>query len=544
MRVFSRICLRLTLAWSFLSVIATGRALPQSDPGQSSLPLPPGAIARLDGGSNPFLCMAVSPDGKCLASGGYERTISLWDIASGKKTQSWEGPEPNVTAIAFAPDGTSIATGGVQDKIVHLWEVASQRELRQFIGLPRGASSLSFSPDGRFLTAGGSGADEVFVWETASGKLVHQLQGAPDTASDPAMNAVLRQAPEFSHAAYSGDGKVLASGHTRGLLRIWDATTFHELNHFRGPLDDAFVHVGISPDNAFLAGWGSTIRVWDLASRKQIRFFGEQPGLRVGCIAFSRDGRVLASGSYTRDSGDNVVHIWEIASGQERCKLEGHRYAVSSVVFPPGGATLVSGSLDGTALVWNVRKLPQTKPGQPPAKTMEMNECWRTLAAGDAGRAFRAMRAMIGSPAEATALLEEQMAATLSVSGRRLNQLLESLDSNSFHERENATDELALQVEVAEAAIRKAASAHLSAEARTRLEMVLALHDRAGYNAAQIQRIRALEVLENIPSDESKKLLERIAGGDPGFRITRAARASLDRLANSSSLLSKPKAGG
>jgi WD40 repeat protein len=487
--------------------------------------------------------MAVSPNGKLLASGGYDRTISLWDIASGKKVHSWEGPEPNVTAIAFSPDGRMIATGGVKDNVVHLWKMTGEGELRQLNGLPRGSSSLCFSPDARFLTAGGTGTDEIFVWETASGKLVHQLTGATDTVTDPAMNFMLRQAPESSHTAGSPDGKLLASGHTRGLVRLWDGRTYRELAHFRGPLDDAFVHVCISPDSDLLAGWGSTIRIWDVAARKQIRFFGEQPGLRIGCAAFSRDGRLLASGSYARDFGDNSVHIWELASGQERCRLEGHRYAVSSVVFPPGGNALVSGSLDGTALVWDMAQLPPTKAGQRAPGAIGMNECWHTLAGNDAGKAFQALRVMTHAPKEAITLLDKNFTPIIAVSARRLGQLIESLDSKSFREREAATEELTLQVEVAEAALRQAASTRLSAEARTRLEAILTLHDRAGYSPAQLQRIRALEVLESIWTEESKRILERIAGGDPRFRITRAARAALYRLENHASLLYKTKAG-
>src|SRR5262249_24730038 len=157
----------------------------------------------------------------------------------------------------------------------------------------------------------------------------------------------------FSHVAFASDGRCFASGHLHGLSRIWSTQDNGELRHFRGPISDAFVHETFSPDASMLATWGEMIRLYSTLSWKQLRYFCDQPNLPLSCVAFSPDSRMLASGSSGQDIGDNYVHLWETATGAERCTLAGHQYAISALAFSPDGSLLVSGSRDGSALIWH-----------------------------------------------------------------------------------------------------------------------------------------------------------------------------------------------
>src|SRR5262245_41042415 len=95
---------------------AKGEAKARSRSAEGRPELPPAARACLTTGSNPFVCMAVSPDGKWLASGGYERRITIWDLASGTIVRHWDGAERNLSSLAFSPNGRLLASGGVADQ--------------------------------------------------------------------------------------------------------------------------------------------------------------------------------------------------------------------------------------------------------------------------------------------------------------------------------------------------------------------------------------------------------------------------------------------
>jgi WD40 repeat protein len=519
--------------WALVvSWCATGAcAYAQTPASMADMPLPRAAIARLNGGSNPFLCLAFSPDGKWLASGGYERTIHIWDPATGKEIRKWPGPEPNVTSIAFSPDCKLLATGGLHDPVVHLWEAATGHEFQALQGLPRGASSLVFSPSGKVLLAGGYSTGDVYAWEVKTGKLLGELTGPPDGSEELNVQFVngRRVAPvQFSHVAFAPDGKTFVSGHLRGLIRVWDAASRREIRHFRGPDTDSFVHVAFANDGQTLASWGSTIRVWQTSSWKQVRFFGEQEKLRVACVAFSRNGAMLASGSSAREIGDDAVHIWEIATGLERCRLEGHQYAISAVAFSPTGNTLVSGSLDGTALVWDLGKLPQDAPTG--THLTKMDECWNAIAGNDAGRAYRSMREMVNAPAETAAFLADKLHPQFQAAPAEIQRLIAALDGKQFEQREEATEGLAVQVEFAESTLRKVVKGKPSAEVRARLTLILQQWQGGFYSPWQLRRLRAIEVLEEIGTSEAKAVLQQLATGTSRLRVTRASAAALDRL--------------
>ncbi len=515
---------------------------------QGQFRVPAGARFRLATGSNPLLSVTFSPDGSLLATAGYDNAIELWDVATGKNVRRWEAPEGCIANLVFSPNGHLLASGAIYESTVHLWDVATGKKVRELEGLPHGVSSLAFAPDGKILAAGGYGTDAVYLWEVASGKPM-----APFVGSDvPLQNLNGQRSPllEYSYVAFAPDGKSLASGHVYGLVRIWDMATRRETRHFRGPETDAFVHLSYAADNQLLVGWGETIRLWKTDTGKQplftnwgesmglwktetakpLRSFGEQAEMRIATVALSPDGRMLASGSSGATGGDDQVHLWETATGAERCKLAGHEYAVSAAAFSPDGRTLASASRDGTAILWDVRALPTDAPDQTFATPAELEAYWRDLTQSDAGVAFRAIRAMVRVPRNAPPFLESRLSPLARADADQINRWANTLDNKAFKVREEAAQNLAMQLEMTEPLLKAALANQNSAETRRRLQQIMGFAAAGGLIPKQLQILRSLEILETIGTVEAQRVLEKMAGGEARFQITRDAKTALARL--------------
>ena len=519
--------------------------------------LPAGARHRLADGSNPFTSVTFSPDGSLLAIGGYDNSIEIWDPASGTKIRRWETPEGCVVGMAFSPDSHLLASGGIHDSVVHLWDVSTGRFVRDFEGLPQGVTSIAFSPDGKLLAAGGYGTPAVYLWEVGDGKPYGPLVGSD--VAEPITNGVAVRWLPYSHVAFAPDGKSLASGHFRGLVRIWDTKTRSESRHFRGQESDFFVHVGFSVDGQTLFTWGESIRLWKMtsgtqfvanwgesmglwkaSSGTQLRTFGQQADLRIAAVAMARDARVLASSSEGPFSADTVIRVWETATGTERFQLAGHEYAVSALAFSPDLRTLASASRDGTVILWDMKELPPGLHDKNFASKDDLEGYWRDLGHSDGSLAYQAVHALIRMPRTAVPFLHERVSPLTRARPEQLEAWIAALGSKRFATRETAEQCLAMQYELADVELRKSLTKDLAPEVYRRLEQILRFGWDGGLVSQQLQMLRALEILENIGTAEARRVLETVARGEPGFRITREAKNALVRLKPASARFDTP----
>lgn len=281
--------------------------------------------------------VAVSRDGRLLASAGYDQTVALWDLPDLEPTGERLRHPHDVRAVDFSPDGRWLASG-CQDGIVRLWRVAGGRleaELRGHKGYVR---ALAFSPDGKLLASVSYDDDAVRLWDVAQRK---------------ACEAILKGAPRLDDLAFSSDGRLLAAvGENLELsyswVKVWDLATQQMKADIR--LLGSPYSVTFSPDGGLVAAgeYQGMIELWEVESGKlKARLAGHSDQVRG--LDFSPDGKLLVSASF-----DHTIGIWAVGSAQLLGRLRGHSAGVESAVFTPDGLRVISGSADTTIRIWSL----------------------------------------------------------------------------------------------------------------------------------------------------------------------------------------------
>jgi len=255
---------------------------PDSDSDQPWIPQT--VAATLEGAGD--LGMAFGSDGALLATGSRNRTVQVWDPATGERLRSLQSHSGGVTTVAFSPDATVLASGSY-DATVRVWNPATGKCLRILEGHTGPVLGVAFSPDGALLASGGDRM--VRVWDPATGECLRILEGHTGSVMG---------------VAFSPGGALLASGGDM-TVRVWDPATGERLR----TLEDhtgLVLGVAFSPGGALLASAGSdrTVRVWDPATGEQLRVLIGHTSM-VNAVAFSPAGMLLAS-----VSNDGTVRLW------------------------------------------------------------------------------------------------------------------------------------------------------------------------------------------------------------------------------------------
>jgi WD40 repeat protein len=363
MRTFGMVKLKVAVALLLLLVAAVGLAVgtaPQAEP-----PIPPkvptvlGKAAQpkaqarpaepvkwktLQGSKSSVNAVALSADGRLLASGDSDCEVKLWDVSSARQLATLHPTE----ALAIP---LSKGIGWWKQTIprhhsAHEWPV----------------NTVAFSPDGKTVASGAIGAfeqrklilGEVKLWEVATGKL----------------NATLRETVHVYWVAFSPDGKALATGggvalapafqrledipkdlkiKERGQVKVWDLATGKARTFFDGETG-RLTGGAFSPDGKTLATGGrdGSIRLWDVVTGMERACFREKD-LCISSVAFSADGRTLAVAFWPNKNTPELVkeqdrvRLWDVASGRVRARLKGHVGWVRTLAFGPDG-TLATGA--------------------------------------------------------------------------------------------------------------------------------------------------------------------------------------------------------
>ena len=277
--------------------------------------------------------VAYSPDGRWIASGDWDNRLRLWDARTGEACAILDNGD-FVKTLAFSPDSSRVVSAR-QDRL-QVWEVATGRRVQEIQSPAPNILALAFHPDGATLAAlnGSSGSGGVTVFNAATGGVVARLRlaGRHDTKA----------------LAYSPDGRWLAGVSTDDkTLCLFDAHTYQPSAQFAGH-DGRINDVTFSLDSRRVASCGSdqTVRVWQIDGGACQVLRGHTDD--VFAVAFHPDGTRLASAGR-----DRAVWLWDLARGEEVARLQGHTNYVWSLAFSPDGTTLASGSGDRTVRLWD-----------------------------------------------------------------------------------------------------------------------------------------------------------------------------------------------
>jgi hypothetical protein len=478
-------------------------------------PLPEGAVARFvnrgSTGNKTVYGLGFTPDGRQLLVADATSVVRLWDRSTGKPARSFAVEDRGAVGDAIlAPDGKLLAAhtlSGPTRGTLHVWDTGSGRERWQQDIDSLTVSALRFSPDGRTLAAGSKEA--VRLWDAATG-------------NEP---RVLAEHAEWVLClAYSPDGKLLAWSDRAGGIRVSEVVGGRTVQRPGGKEGAGAFSLRFSPDGALLAcGQNSLVVVWDTTTWKEVLRLGGHEG-GVFDLAFTPDGRSLVTGCW-----DRKVRLWEVATGQERCQFEGHRERVFRTDISPDGRTVASGSADGEVLLWDVSGLATGRFRRAePLSAAELEALWADLQGGDGARAYRAVCALAAAPRQALPFLKERLRPA-TVGTAQVGRLLADLDADAFAVREEATHELAGLGKGAESGLRRALAESSSAEVRKRARELLERLEREPPPAEWLLALRATETLEIIGSAEAREVLQALARGAPGARLTQEAKASLER---------------
>jgi hypothetical protein len=312
---------------------------PSPNPEKPAANQPP--LKRLKGAVGELLALTFTGDGKTVTAASQNGEFLTWDAASADRTGGATFPEPPVRFLAFAtsPDGKTAAASTLNGQF-GLLDTETLRPAAVLVGrLDQGIVwSAAFSPDGKFV-ATAHDQNVVRLWNVAEQRAERELRG-----DHPAQSV-----------AFTPDGKTLAVGGPGSTVTLWDVSTGTVRDTLKGsrsevPAAGALWALAFTPDGKTLAAGGNdhTVRLWDLDTRTERAILKHTETVRS--VAFSPDGKLLATGD---DAGN--VSLWDVAGGSRKALIPAEKdpCSVRALVFSPRATTLAT-TCGNEVLLWDL----------------------------------------------------------------------------------------------------------------------------------------------------------------------------------------------
>jgi WD40 repeat protein len=291
-----------------------------------------GCITTLQGHSSWVFALAASPDGQTLVSGGLDDRIIVWDLLSGDRDKILSGHTKPINGLAITPNGKTVISCS-DDISIKFWRLSTGNLERSLSVHTRDINAIAVSPDGQFLLSGAEDRS-VCAWHIASGALVR---------SYPQVSGMVRS------VAISANSQFVACGGLDNKVRVWNFNTTQLLQTFTGH-NNSVLSVALTEAGRYLVSGSKdrTIKVWNTQTGELVRtLLGHMDA--VNSVAITPDGRYLISGS-----ADKTIRIWHFASGEPIVTLTGHRSSVNAIVISPNQKWFASASSDNSIKVWKL----------------------------------------------------------------------------------------------------------------------------------------------------------------------------------------------
>ncbi|HEY2892905.1 MAG TPA: c-type cytochrome domain-containing protein, partial [Pirellulales bacterium] len=300
--------------------------------------------------------LAFAPDGKSLAVARHD-SVELLSIPERSLIRSLGPHRGRITAVTFAKDGAQLVAAAGEPGVfgeARLWNVADGSLIRTFAGHADSLYAAAISPDGQSLATAGYD-QQIKLWNMADGKELRTFSGHNDAVFD---------------LAFRPDGKVLASASGDRTVKLWDVATGSRLDTLGQPLKEVYC-VAFSPDGKRVAAGGvdNRIRVWQVSPDGKentnpilISRFAHEGA--VARLAYSADGKTLVSAAE-----DRTIKLWDPETMKERVELERQSDWIAGLALSPDSKTLAVGRLDGTLAFYDASS-GAALPAPPPAKPL------------------------------------------------------------------------------------------------------------------------------------------------------------------------------
>jgi WD40 repeat protein len=313
--------------------------------------------------------ISLSLDGRYVLSGSFDKTVKLWEIATGECVKTFEGHTDYVVAVDLSADAKyalSIAGRPYQsasENTLRIWEVSTGKCIQTIEGPQEAFTSVRLSTDNKFAVSGSSEFyqmpkrenayyverhpqhNAVRLWDLVTGKCVRTLDGHGENFSEG--SDFKGHADRIAAVSLSADGKYALSGSRDCRIKLWNLIVGQCVRTLTGHMDGVNA-VSLSADSKYaLSGSNDrTVKLWAVTNGDCVGTFAghTEP---VTAVSLSADGRYALSGSK-----DKTLRLWETATGKCLRTFEGHTDEVTSVSLSVDGKYAVSGSYDGLIKVW------------------------------------------------------------------------------------------------------------------------------------------------------------------------------------------------